>query len=182
MATLIDLTGKRFGRLVVLSQAGKDRSGNIKWLAQCDCGRTATLIGGNLRKGLSASCGCLRKEASAERMREVGSIITHGLSRTPHYKRWANIVRRTTDPNDKDYKQYGARGIAMWDEWRNDVAAFVSYLDDVLGPCPKGQSLDRIDNDGSYEPGNLRWADRSTQSINRRDPWVTRRSQRRLPE
>jgi hypothetical protein len=78
------------------------------------------------------------------------------------------MVRRCEDPADRAYHNYGGRGIAVCPEWRDDPAVFVAYLRDTLGPCPDGHSLDRIDNDGDYEPGNVRWVDAVTQRHNQR--------------
>ena len=93
---------------------------------------------------------------------------THGLSRHPQYSTWKAMRRRCENPDDVAYPNYGARGIRVCDEWRQDVAAFVSYVEKVLGPRPEGLTLDRIDNDGHYEPGNLRWATKAEQTHNRR--------------
>lgn len=92
---------------------------------------------------------------------------THRLSRHPSYHRWYNVVARCHNPHHPAYANYGGRGISVCPDWQ-DPAAFLKYLDDVLGPCPVGRSLDRIDNDGDYEPGNIRWATHSEQARNQR--------------
>jgi len=91
----------------------------------------------------------------------------HGLSGHRHYGRWVLMMHRCGNPANKSFADYGGRGIAVHPAW-TDVRAFVAYLDAALGPCPPGHTLDRIDNDGNYEPGNVRWADRITQRANRR--------------
>ena len=92
-----------------------------------------------------------------------------GIRQHMFYDKWASVKRRCTDTTDKDYHHYGGRGITMAEEWVEDSAAFCHWLEDNLGPCPEGMSLDREDNDGNYEPGNLRWAPWTTQRANRRE-------------
>lgn len=93
--------------------------------------------------------------------------ITHGLANHPSYHRWFNMIDRCENPSHAAYHNYGGRGITVHPAWR-DVATFLAHLDSELGPCPTGYSLDRINNDGNYEPGNLRWATGSEQSRNTR--------------
>lgn len=92
---------------------------------------------------------------------------THGLSKHPSYFRWCNAVNRCTNPNHRAYPNYGGRGISIYESWL-DPSVFLGWLDENLGHCPNGMSLDRIDNDRGYEPGNLRWATRSQQVKNQR--------------
>ena len=94
--------------------------------------------------------------------------MSHNRSNTRLYKVWTAIKQRCYNLNDKNFKSYGGRGIAMNASWRNDFRAFADYIDNALGARPTGYSLDRINNNGNYEPGNLRWADRGTQTANRR--------------
>lgn len=101
--------------------------------------------------------------ATPERLNHV----THGLANHPSYHRWFNMIDRCDNPTHAAYPNYGGRGITVHSPW-HDVGTFLAYLDSELGPCPKGRSLDRIDNDSNYEPGNLRWATRSEQSRNTR--------------
>lgn len=92
----------------------------------------------------------------------------NGRTDSPHYDRWYGIKARTTDPTHKQYPDYGGRGIEMYGPWVDDFMAFDSWFQEKLGPCPPGHSLDRIDNEGHYEPGNLRWATPTTQNRNKR--------------
>ncbi len=146
--------GNRFGRLVV--QYPAQRKGY--WVFLCDCGTTKESLGSNIASGKISSCGCYRNEASAARK------LRHGLTETKEYRSWCHIKNRCYNPNNPFYKHYGGRGIGMCERWRD---SFESFLEDV-GPAPSGQhSIDRVDNDGDYEPGNVRWADRMTQAGNK---------------
>lgn len=117
-----------------------------------------------MRGGMSLSCGCLNKEISAARL--TGGLMIHGLSRHPLYRTWQTMRQRCENPRSKDYSRYGGRGIAVCAEWR-DVTAFIAWIEANIGPRPAGRTLDRIDNDGNYEPGNVRWATAKEQSANR---------------
>lgn len=163
--------GARYGRLVVLgetwltptaSQIAVEHRGNRAALCRCDCGNEKTVDFSKLRRQQIKSCGCLRRERAAREFR------THGLREHPHYQRWQQMVLRCTNPDHVRYADYGGRGITVLEDWLRDPVAFLSYLDNVLGPCPPRYSLDRIDNNGNYVPGNLRWADDHTQRVNQR--------------
>lgn len=100
----------------------------------------------------------------------MSKIVYHGCMKHPHYNRWQGMNKRCYNPNNKRFPSYGGRGISVYPEWRTKAnpKAFCEWIDANLGPCPEGMSLDRIDNDGNYEPGNLRWASAKTQYENRR--------------
>lgn len=161
-----DMMGQRFARLVVVGRLAS-RGGSSRWLCRCDCGEERAVAGSNLRNGNSKSCGCLRVDkAKANR--------THGMAKTLPHKCWVSIKQRCFNPANPSYRNYGGRGITMCDEWAASFEAFYAYVGDCPGP---GLSLDRINNDGNYEPGNVRWANGSTQMLNRRAVPRTTRTQ-----
>jgi hypothetical protein len=163
--------GDRFGRLTVLeiglklppspSQSVHGRSGKPALLCRCDCGTVRIFNFQSVFRGDSRSCGCLASESK----RQVS--VTHGLSKHPLYSLHQGMMRRCYNPSFSEYHNYGGRGIAVADEW-HCLAAFVTWIESNLGPRPAGYSLDRIDNNGNYEPGNVRWANKSQQNRNRR--------------
>ena len=127
----------------------------------------------NVKGGQTKSCGCLQRKAAAKTCKERDSSGESngnwkaGASRHYLWSTWVDMKRRCFNRNRKDFYRYGGRGITVHEPWVNDARAFVDWMDENLGPRPEGHSIDRIDNDGNYEPGNLRWADQKTQSQNR---------------
>lgn len=157
------MTGIRFGRLLVLDQSGRDRWGQVRWRCLCDCGKEHAAVGGKLRRGEVLSCGCGKSAACA------AANIKHGGSArgrmTPEYRAWQNLIHRCENPKAKQYKDWGGRGIKVSPDWRHDFARFLADV----GPRPSPQhSIDRRENDGNYEPGNVRWATRMEQRHNSR--------------
>jgi len=159
LSAKIDETGHRYGRLIVLSEATKRGGhGSMRRKCLCDCGTVVERVGMDLRTGDTKSCGCLRRETTAISRR------TEGKSQEPGYAAYKSARARCRNPNSQGYPRYGGRGI----EFR-----FESYEDWVLalGPRPSSQhSVDRIDNDGHYEPGNVRWATPKQQVQNQKCP------------
>lgn len=149
--------GTRFGRLVVLSADEGPRSA---YVCRCDCGTEGVFLSGHLRSGATRSCGCYNREMSVVRSTK------HGLAKgnkTAGYKAWRMMNRRCSDPGSSQYSYYGGRGIKVCERWKDPV----KFVEDMGEPIP-GMSLDRIDNSGNYEPGNVRWATAKQQSRNRR--------------
>src|SRR3990167_3487865 len=153
-----DLTGKRFGRLRVTSKAPL-RNRVTRFNCLCDCGNSVVVSTSKLATGWTRSCGCLRREAT------IQASTVHGMTRTAEHRAWQGAKRRCTDPALRSYADYGGRGIRMCSEWLNDFAAFFAHI----GPRPSpSHSLDRIDTNGHYKPGNVRWATVEQQANNKR--------------
>ena len=161
MPPRIDLSGTRFGRLQAVAPAG--RRGSISlWLCKCDCGSDKVTSLGSLRGGKAKSCGCLRKETLSAR------AVKHGASRRgallPEYRIWKGVRGRCLNARNPKYPIYGGRGITVCERWTD----FTNFISD-MGPRPSAQhSIDRINNDGNYEPSNCRWATAWQQARNQR--------------
>lgn len=158
MAAFTDKTGQRFGQLVVLRQTPeRDRWGRIWWECLCDCGQLCIVQGKRMQSGHTRSCGC----------RQGGYRHGHGRGRGqrhPLFEMWLGMIKRCHRPYNTGFKYYGGRGIAVCERWHD----FPAFLADV-GERPSPElTLDRINNDGNYEPGNVRWATRKQQAANQR--------------
>jgi hypothetical protein len=154
-----DLTGQRFGRLVVIGQSKTRAYGRVlAWDCRCDCGTVKPLITSVLNSGSTKSCGCLKRECKPPILRK------HGLSYYSGMKVWQGMIRRCTNPEAKDFAQYGGRGIKVCERWL-DVRNFA----EDMGEKPDGHSLDRINTHGDYCPENCRWATPAEQGANKRN-------------
>src|SRR5262245_44169457 len=158
MPTLVNITGQRFGRLVALHRAGTTKNGKAVWLCRCDCGNELTADGSNLRNSNTQSCGCLQHEKVTQLSTIHGAAKRGSLTRT--YISWAQMLQRCRDTKRKNY---GERGITVCSRW----SSFENFLTD-MGERPPGLSIDRIDNDGNYQPDNCRWATPKEQRQNQR--------------
>lgn len=155
------LEGRRFGRLIVVSEAPYQRGKGTYWNCVCDCGGEKVARGVQLTRRNTTSCGCRLTDGSVRRI--------HGLSKTRIYDLWTQMIMRCENPNNKAYDRYGGRGIRVCKRWAEGDASktgFEYFLED-MGPKPRGLSLDRINVDGHYEPSNCRWATGTEQCRNK---------------
>jgi hypothetical protein len=149
--------GERHNRLTSVGFVG-ERKGQPRWIFRCDCGTEKEMAFGAVRAGAIRSCGCLIGEANRKR------LLKHGYQGSPIYISWQGAKGRCLNPKNKSYPNYGGRGITICDRWKD---SFEAFLEDI-GEQPAGLSLDRIDVNGNYEPGNCRWATQSQQMVNLR--------------
>lgn len=158
MPKLINLTGQKFGRLTIIKQAGKNKRRQSRWLCRCDCQRMTIVLGHSLKSDNTRSCGCL----NIEQLTKHGHSTRNKIS--PTYQSWLDMNQRCNNPNTKQYKDYGGRGITICKRWTK----FSNFFKD-MGKRPTKHTLDRMDNDKNYYKKNCRWATRKEQSKNRRN-------------
>lgn len=152
-----DRTGQRFGRLVAVRLSGRSKAG-ARWLCKCDCSKMTIVEIGNLVTGHTKSCGCYSLEISAAK------FFKHGLSQTKQHRVWSSMIERCSNPKNKCYKMYGGRGIKVCDRWKS----FSNWWKDMCKGYEPKLTLNRMNNDGNYEPSNCCWASLVDQANNRR--------------
>lgn len=166
MGAFEDLTGQKFGKLTVMFRGddyiypnGKRRP---QWVCQCDCGNVKNICASNLKRGTTTSCGCAQIEQLKQRVTKHGGWA----NKEKLYEVWHNMRRRCYCETDSHYPDYGRRGIAICDEWKNDYPAFRDWA--LSNGYREGLSIDRINVNGNYDPSNCRWTTNLVQQNNRR--------------
>jgi hypothetical protein len=175
MPRRIEVAGRTIGRATVLGDAPRSRSGRCRVECKCSCGTGFVCDPRLLLNGQTTSCGCRHRES----VTLAGALNgTHRMSRTTEYNTWIKIRDRCKNPRNVKFSDYGGRGISVCERWD---ASFEAFFSDI-GPKPhRDWSLDRIDNNGDYEPGNCRWASTSTQARNRRTTRMVEYDGRQMP-
>ena len=156
---MLDIKGKRFGKLIAIERV-KNVGKKVSWKCLCDCGKETIVLTTNLTTNRIKSCGCLKNQKLIERSTK------HNQRHTKLYEVWKTMKQRCFNPNHKSFHNYGGRGIIVCDEWKDNYQAFYEWS--MNNGYKEGLSIDRINNDGNYEPSNCRWADRFTQNNNTR--------------
>lgn len=171
---LKDITGQRFNRLLVLKRVENIRT-SAAWLCKCDCGNEIVTTGVQLRSGHTKSCNCLQKETIGNKRRK------HGRSGTRLYKVWKGMRERCNNPNNISYKNYGGRGIVVCERWQNSFDNFLEDMGERPATIDSKFTIDRIDVNGNYEPGNCEWKTYIEQGKNtRRNVWIEYNGEKKI--
>jgi len=160
MGRKADLVGKKFGKLTILREFGRNNRGQVKWECKCDCGGLAYAISNALTSGNTKSCGCTRVEKLNALCKKHGHAAA-GIRPSITYESWNHMKQRCSNEKNSHFKNYGGRGISVCERWKS----FELFLDD-MGECPIGYSIERINVNGNYEPENCKWIPKNLQSRN----------------
>lgn len=165
MRKRIDLIGKRFNKLLVLSFDRKDKYNHLYWLCKCDCGNEIIVRGDHITRNEIQSCGCYNAELNIKRGKQVGKKTKHNLSKHRLYCIWTGMKTRCYNKKSPNYKWYGAKNILVCNEWKNNFQEFYNWA--IENGYKDDLTIDRINTNGNYEPSNCRWVDNIEQSNNK---------------